>query len=161
MTLSPHVAWLRENLGPGLLVLPSVTVLIERAGGEILFVRSVGSTTWSTLGGMVEPEERPADAAIRETKEETNLDIRLTGLAAVCGGPDCTVRYSNGDEVSYVTTVYRAEVVGGSEAVDGEEIGEIGWFSPAWWCDPDVDLDRLGRYVLAEIGLLPTLPGRH
>ena len=59
-----------------------------------------------------------------------------------------------------MTTVYRAEVVGGSEAVDGEEIGEIGWFSPARLRDPDVDLDRLGRYVLAEIGLLPTPPGQ-
>ena len=44
--------------------------------------RSDGSG-WCLPCGWVEPNERPADAAVREAKEETGLDVRVQRLVGV------------------------------------------------------------------------------
>lgn len=152
MGISPYVARIREHLGSDMLLLPCVTLLIENDAGQILMVRNTGNQVWSTMGGMVEPTEHPEVAAVREAKEETNLDIEVTELVTVCGGPECVVVYPNGDEVSYVTTVYRARLIGGVETPDQEEVSEIGWFSPAELAD--LEVDRFAKNLFAEIGLL-------
>ena len=41
---------------------------------------------WTTPGGMIEPEETPADAAVREAWEETGLVVALTRIVGVFGG---------------------------------------------------------------------------
>ncbi len=55
-------------------------------GGEVLLIRRgtpprVGE--WSMPGGRLEPGEDPADAALRELKEETGVDARLLGLIEI------------------------------------------------------------------------------
>jgi 8-oxo-dGTP diphosphatase len=49
---------------------------------HILLVRQTyqGSTFWTFPGGGIEPGETPMEAAIREVKEETGLDIYIHAL---------------------------------------------------------------------------------
>ena len=153
--MSPHVRWLRSLVGNELLVLPSVTVLVENGRGEILLVRNRGARRWSTLGGMVEPGEHPATTAVREVAEEAGLTVELTALAHASGGPGCIVEYPNGDRVSYVTTVYRARPTdgdGAAAAADGDEIAELRWVAPGDLTE--VDLDRFARQLFTEMGHL-------
>lgn len=42
--------------------------------------------TWAFPGGHVEPEEHPEMTAIRETREETALDVKMTDI--ICGTRD-------------------------------------------------------------------------
>lgn len=152
MGMSAYFTRLRSLVGSELLLLPSITVLMENDAGEILLARNVGADRWSMLGGMIEPEEHPTQTAVREAKEEADLDVELIELAAVCGGPECTVVYPNGDRVSYVTSVYRARSIGGTATADDDEISEVGWFAPAELAG--LDLDRMARFVLSELQLL-------
>jgi 8-oxo-dGTP pyrophosphatase MutT (NUDIX family) len=46
----------------------------------VLLVRHVEGNDWTTPGGMIEPLETPADAAVRETWEETGLHVELESL---------------------------------------------------------------------------------
>jgi 8-oxo-dGTP pyrophosphatase MutT (NUDIX family) len=47
------------------------------------------------VGGAVDPGESPAQAAVREAREEIGVDIRLVRLLTVLGGPDYEITYPN------------------------------------------------------------------
>lgn len=59
----------------------------------------------------MEPDETPADAAVREMWEETGLYVKLTRILGVFGGRQFFVKYANGDEVTYVMTVFDCEIL--------------------------------------------------
>ena len=56
---------------------PSVGVFIVKKGRVLLAKRGIEPKKglWGIIGGFIEEGESPQEAAIRETKEETNLDI--------------------------------------------------------------------------------------
>src|SRR5262245_21041746 len=104
--MSDYMRRLRAKIGTDLLQLPSVTVLARDAQGRVLLVRHSETGRWVIPGGAVEPHEVPADTAIREMWEETGLRVELTRVLGVYGGPEFHVTYGNGDEVSFVVTVF-------------------------------------------------------
>jgi len=131
MAISPYVAHLRARVGAERLLLPSATGILYDAAGAILLVRQREGDVWSTPGGVVEPDESPAEAVIREVREETGLDVRPVRVLGVFGGPAFVVCYPNGDESQYVMTVFECSVVGGKAAPDHDETIELRWVGPA------------------------------
>lgn len=128
--MSSYLQRIGQMVGHELLVLPSVTVLVFDDSGGVLLVQHSGTGKWVAPGGMVEPDEDPATAARREMLEETGCDVRLERIRGVYGGPDFRVRYQNGDEVSYVMTVYEAELIGGEPAPNRDETAAVRYVSP-------------------------------
>ncbi|HEX8692634.1 MAG TPA: NUDIX domain-containing protein [Longimicrobium sp.] len=131
MPISPYLRELRARAGPARLVLPSATAIVYGAAGELLLVRQRDGGVWSTPGGTVEPDERPADAAAREAWEETGLVVEPVRVLAVYGGPGFVVRYPSGDEAQYVMTVFECAVRGGALRPDGRETLEARFWSEA------------------------------
>ena len=120
-----------EELNTGAVTEPrqAATVIVLRGGSETLEVllvrrnpeaRFMGGA-WVFPGGAVDPEETPADAAVREVYEETGLTVELTDLIGVFGGPDFVVEYENGDRTSYLSTVFAAVARAGTPRPDGVE----------------------------------------
>lgn len=130
MPLSPYIRGLREAVGRQLVLLPSVSVLVWDETGRLLLVREAETRRWQTIGGAIEPDESARDAALRETFEEAGVTIELQGIRDVLGGPQFRLRYSNGDLVSYVPTVFDAHVIDGTPRPDGEETIDVRWFTP-------------------------------
>jgi 8-oxo-dGTP pyrophosphatase MutT (NUDIX family) len=84
-----------------------------------------GTGGWTLPGGAIDPNENPADAAIRECFEETGLLVKPERLIGVFGGPEFLVRYPNGDLTYYTTIAFEASVIGGALKADGEEIARL------------------------------------
>jgi 8-oxo-dGTP pyrophosphatase MutT (NUDIX family) len=153
MGMSPYLARLRAVVGPELLVLPCVTVLPADAAGRLLLAWQAGHTDgWSTVGGAVDAGESPAEAAVREAREEIGVGIRLGSLLGVLGGPDYEVTYPNGDRVAYVPAVYAAEITEGVPVPSDGELSEVGWFTPAELAG--LPLSRITRATLTATGYL-------
>jgi ADP-ribose pyrophosphatase YjhB (NUDIX family) len=65
--------------------------VIQDAGGHILLCHRRDMDLWNLPGGSVEAGELPTEAVIRETREETGLEIavhRLTGVYGKAGAND-------------------------------------------------------------------------
>jgi len=153
MGISPHVARLRAAVGHELLVLPCVTVLPVDDQGRLLLAWHTGhSDGWGTVGGAVDPGESPAEAAVREAREEIGVPIRLGRLVDVLGGPDYEVTYPNGDRVAYIPAVYEAEIADGTPAPADGELSEVAWFTREEL--RSVSLSRFTRALLIETGWL-------
>ncbi len=130
MPMSDYMRELRAVAGPRILEVPSVTLLIRDATGRILLGFQNDSGVRTTPGGAIEPMETPAGAAVREAWEETGLRVHLKRLLGVFGGPEFVVRYANGDQTSYIMTIFEAEPSGAAKA-DGTEMGDLRYFSPS------------------------------
>ena len=126
-------------------------MLIWDDDGRLLLMREAQTGLWQTVGGMVDPDESPSEAALREGAEETGLAVRLERLRSALGGPGYRVRYLNGDLCAYVSIVFDAVVVSGDLAGD-DEVAELRWFR----VDEigALELDPLNRHLLHDTGVL-------
>ena len=96
----------------------NIAVLHE---GKILLTQREDFETWILPGGGVEDSESLAQAAIRETREETGLDVELTRLVGV---------YSRlGSWWDGYMVLFAAKPVGGEiKCQEGETIA-VEWFA--------------------------------
>ena len=84
---------------------------------EILLVRN-RKRGWEFPGGFVETGETIKEAAVRETKEETGIDIAITQFC----GLEQNIFYST------LVVVFQGEMIGG-ELEQSDESIDIGFFS--------------------------------
>lgn len=112
-------------------------VLVRDAAGRILVVRTTYlGPGWMLPGGRVERSETPHAAAVRETREETGIDVRLDRLVLV----DAHRRRN-------VSFVYAATAVGGELEPQLGEIAEAGWLDREEIGRSSWRLDRLLAYL--------------
>src|SRR6185295_10926685 len=121
MPISSYLKTVREKVGSTLLVVPSVTGLVLEPDDRVLMVRHSNGNVWVAPGGAVDPGESPQDAVVREVWEEAGVHVEPIGVCGVYGWPESHVRYANGDEVTYVNTVFLCRALGGELRPDGDE----------------------------------------
>ena len=108
-----HIAFLDPKVAAVVLVTMRGELVMVRRGVEPALGR------WSFPSGYVDRGESVEDAALREVKEETGLDVKLTGLVGLyskTGSP-------------LVLAVYSATVTGG-ELRAGSDVQETALFDP-------------------------------
>jgi 8-oxo-dGTP diphosphatase len=97
-------------------------VVVEE-GGKILFVERVMEPRqgyWTLPAGFVDAGEDPAQAAVREVKEETNLDIRDLELLGILPVKE----HADGADL---LIVYRGKLVGGTIRA-GDDAAQAAFF---------------------------------
>jgi 8-oxo-dGTP pyrophosphatase MutT (NUDIX family) len=150
MTLSEYVARIRDKIGTDLLLMPSVAVLPRDDQGRIMLVKHSYTGRWGTVGGAIEPDERPEDALRRETREEIGVELGDLSLVAVCGGSGYHITYPNDHHAAFVVAVYDARISSGKPAPDEDEVTELGWFAPD--AIDALDLNPLARALMSDLG---------
>jgi 8-oxo-dGTP pyrophosphatase MutT (NUDIX family) len=121
MSMSDYVRGLRTQIGSSLLHMPSVATTLFDTEDRLLMAQQAGSSLWMTVGGAIEPDESPSDAAVREMWEETGLHVVPMRVLGVFGGREFRVSYPNGDEAAYTVILFEVRLLGGTLRADGEE----------------------------------------
>jgi len=133
------VARLRAHIGHDLLWLSTAAGVVLDSDDNVLLGRRGDTGGWALPGGIIDPAEEPADAAVREIFEETAVLAVPERLVAVTVSPLMT--YPNGDRVQYLELTFRCRSVGGRARVNDTESLEVGWH-------PLGALPALGQHTL-------------
>jgi mutator protein MutT len=97
---------------------------------RILLHRRTDNGKWSLPGGMIEIGETAEQAVVREVREETGYEVRVTRLIGIYSDPAHTsVTYPEGNTVHYINLLFECEVLSGAPQLN-EESSAIEWFSP-------------------------------
>jgi ADP-ribose pyrophosphatase YjhB (NUDIX family) len=91
---------------------------------RVLLVREASDGRWSLPGGWADVGETPSAVAVREAKEESGYDVRVTKLLAILD----KARHDPSPTLWYTYKIFfRGELMGGAPRT-GHETAEVGWF---------------------------------
>jgi len=109
---------------------PALTVdVIVRDGNRVLLVKRKNNPfkgKWALVGGFVEYGEKVEEAAKRECREETGLEVELERLVGVYSDPN---RDPRGHVVSicFLARVVGGKLKAGSDALEAKFFKKIPW----------------------------------
>ena len=127
-------------------IVPAAVALVAREDGAVLLIRRTDNGSWALPGGAIELNESVAGAAIRETLEETGIQVEVTGLLGVYSDPRHVIHFTSNDEVRReFSVVLTARPVAG-EPTRSAESSEVRWVAPK-----DLDGYTIGRAMRKRI----------
>ena len=120
--------------------------------GKVLLIHHRKLDKWLPLGGHIELEEDPEQAALREAKEESGFDVELLGERPPTTGPGTRAliapRFLDIHRISdtheHIGMIYWARPKHGSMALAAAEHHDIRWCSAT-------DLDQLPPPMSAAV----------
>jgi ADP-ribose pyrophosphatase YjhB (NUDIX family) len=110
-------------------LIPAASVIVVDPRGRLLMQRREGAGYWSLPGGGMEIGETIADCAVRETKEETDVEIEIIGITGLYSAPGHKFVYDDGRIRQEFSVCFLGRPVGG-EANGSAESREVRWFPP-------------------------------
>ncbi|CAL9302676.1 NUDIX domain-containing protein [Streptomyces sp. SudanB91_2054] len=110
-------------------LVPAASAVVADDEGRILLQRRVDNGMWALPGGRMEIGESLPDCAIRETREETGLDVEVVGIVGTYSNPRHVFAYDDGEVRQELSICFLARPVGGQLAVSDEST-DVRWFDP-------------------------------
>jgi 8-oxo-dGTP pyrophosphatase MutT (NUDIX family) len=125
MPIPPHVAELRAHIGHALLWLATARAVTIDDHGHVLLGRYPELDTWTIPGGVIDPGEQPADAAVRECYEETGIIAVPEALTSVTVSG--LVTHDSGDLTRHLDITFRCRATGGDPRPGDGEFQDVRW----------------------------------
>ncbi|HZM76719.1 MAG TPA: NUDIX domain-containing protein [Candidatus Limnocylindrales bacterium] len=111
-------------------VVPSANVVVVNDSVEILMIRRSDNDNWALPGGAMDLGESLPAAAVRETVEETGVQIEITGLVGIYTDPRHVILYTSNNEVRQeFSVVFIARPLSGTPT-PSDESREVRWIAP-------------------------------
>jgi 8-oxo-dGTP diphosphatase len=134
---------IRANLRRGVEAWVSTAVVDD--ADRVLLVRNAWSDGWVPPGGNVEPSEGLREAAIREVREETGVEVLVHAPVAIVEETfACGERTASGTRVAFAASAATTDLAA-DPGLDGEGIEAARWFGSLPARLEQRDLVELGR----------------
>ena len=114
-----YIHELRQYIGPRKIILNCAGALIIK-DDKILFQRRTDNGKWGLIGGLLEMNETYKDAALREVREETGLEVRLDSFLGIFHNHNMV--WSSGDQAHVITAFFTASIISGDPRIDEESL---------------------------------------
>ncbi|MFC6022661.1 NUDIX hydrolase [Plantactinospora solaniradicis] len=122
-------------------IVVAATVFVQDTQGRVLLIQRADNALWSIPGGGQEIGEYIADTAVREVREETGVDVEVTGIVGIYSDPHHVAEYSNGEVRQQFSICFRASYRGG-RLTPSDESTAVRW---------------VGRNELDELDIHPSV----
>ena len=119
-----YIHELRKKIGPEKIILNCAGAVIVK-DGKILFQRRTDNGKCGLIGGLLEMNETYEQAALREIREETGLEVRLDSFLGIFHNHHMV--WSNGDAAHVISAMFTASILRGEPRID-EESYELRFF---------------------------------
>jgi ADP-ribose pyrophosphatase YjhB (NUDIX family) len=110
-------------------LVPSVTAIVTDASGAILMVHKTDNDLWALPGGGMDLGESITQTVSREVKEETGLDVEVTGIVGIYTDPGHVMAYDDGEVRQECSVCLTTRLLGGT-LTTSSETSEVGFVLP-------------------------------
>ncbi|MEU4337975.1 NUDIX domain-containing protein [Micromonospora lupini] len=101
-------------------IVVAVTVFVQDEQGRVLLIQRTDNGLWALPGGAQDFGEFIAETAVRETREETGIDVEVTGVVGIYSSPNHVVEYSDGEVRQQFSICFRAQFAAGKPTTSDE-----------------------------------------
>lgn len=125
-----RIDYLNDPLAPQAnSIVPAASAIVADAEGNILLHRRSDNNLWALPGGAMEIGETLGEAAVRETREETGLEVEPEYIVGIYTNPHHVIAFSDGEVRQEFSLCFACRKIGGSLRISDESF-EVGFFSP-------------------------------
>ncbi|MGW4244053.1 NUDIX hydrolase [Nocardia sp. NPDC004722] len=124
-------------------IVVATTVFVLDDRGHVLLIQRSDNGLWAVPGGALEFGESVSECAVRETLEETGINVEIVGLVGIYSDPRHVVAFSDGEVRQQFSICLRAKAVGGQTRTSVES-------SKVQWVDRD-DLHNFDIHPTMEL----------
>lgn len=142
-----YIMDVRNKVGHAPIINVGATILVFNENKELLLNLRSDTNDWGIPGGGKELNETLEECAIRELKEETNLDTNDLELVTVLSGNEYYYKYPNDDEVDCVIALYQVKNYSGKLNINDGESKKLEFFS----LDDLPELESRAKVIIDKI----------
>jgi 8-oxo-dGTP pyrophosphatase MutT (NUDIX family) len=107
-------------------IVVAVTAFVQDEQGRLLMIHRTDNERWAIPGGAQDVGETIATTVVREVKEETGIDVKVTGLIGIYTDPGHVIAYDDGEVRQQFSICFRAHPLGGQPTTSSES-KEVRW----------------------------------
>lgn len=101
-------------------VVPSVTAVVTDENEGLLLVHKTDNDLWALPGGGHDIGESIRDTVVREVKEETGIDVEVTGIVGTYTDPRHVMAYDDGEVRQQFSICFTTRLVAGQLQTSSE-----------------------------------------
>lgn len=130
----------------------AVAAVVRNEHDDVLLIQRSDNGLWAIPGGGQDIGESVSQAAIREVKEETGIDVRIDRISGIYSNPNHVIAYDNGEVRQEFSICFHATPIGGAIRTSSES-------TIVRWC-PTISIAELKMHPSMRLRITHGIEGR-